>query len=405
MAIDSNLAGCEPRPLLDKPGVSSRDKMITTEVDIGINNVVSNPIPIKKINEPQICKIIKVFNKGSEPKPGSPLYFPSELRNESSKPIVQAIAINITSRDQFIPFPANVLEKTDDEKYLEGLYTYVYDEDGIVQKNLTQYDEVEVVYTTLHEAKIISVRSQNNGVDDSSSTSPLSVQGGSTGETLGSSADNTLGEVEQPNPGATNITPDGPCGNGSSKYPFVDCKSAAFDVTGQVVTLHPVFWDTINNLFNEIYEKENKYKIYVTSAYRTKKRQYAFRTDRCPAALTQKQGYNTVSKGKKVPGPVGGEEWLMTAPWGDVISNFNCRDTTAVGAAKGPYASNHLKGLAVDLTLDVPCKAKNKSKSIYERCLATSKVYKIVSKYSSKYGISNLVGGFAEVWHWSWNGH
>ena len=33
-----------------------------------------------------------------------------------------------------------------------------------------------------------------------------------------------------------------------------------------------------------------------------------------------------------------------------------------------------------------------------------SKVYNLINKYASKYGLKNLTGNFAEPWHWSYNG-
>lgn len=201
MAVDPNLLK-QPKPLLDQPRLKE-DKLEHTDHSIGINFLITNPIENLEEDELQICKIIKVFPKGSSPKVGSPLSLDANLQNINTKPTVQAIGINITSRDQFIPFPANIFDKKETDIYTEGLFTYVYsDDDSIVAKNLKVNDTVYVKYVSLSEAKIMaskptsSGRSNgsggNGGVPASSPTPPTQALQNNPESTK------TLGEVQSP---------------------------------------------------------------------------------------------------------------------------------------------------------------------------------------------------------------
>jgi hypothetical protein len=111
MAVDPSLLK-QPKPLLDQPRLKE-DKLQHTDHSLGFDFLTTNPIENIEEEELEICKIIKIFPKGSAPKVGSPLNLDGTLQNTNIKPTVQAIGINVTSRDQFIPFPSNIFERKD----------------------------------------------------------------------------------------------------------------------------------------------------------------------------------------------------------------------------------------------------------------------------------------------------
>jgi hypothetical protein len=208
----------------------------------------------------------------------------------------------------------------------------------------------------------------------------------SDGSTVGDA--DTSGDGEQTD---NNDVASGKCGDGSTTYPYVDCKSAPLTSTGQVVTLHPVFFDDIDKLLGYIKEYNNV-TITIGESIRSQQRQLQIRKNRCP------EWNGCVS-----------EQELKTSRWTDVINKCKCSDKTPVAAAEGVYASNHLKGLAVDFKMDVyPCKANSVDSVSYENCMKTSKIVKLldngigIKKLRGK--IRNLIGPKGEPWHWSHNG-
>lgn len=406
--IDENLIQLQPTPLLDVPGIRNKgtDLLINQNESVGLDQATLNQFT-KKVNKDgntKVCKIIKVFPKGSPPKAGSPLDITTTLQEIDSKPIIQATAINV-ERDFVLPYPENALDMQGIDKYTQGLFTYVYSDDaGIVSKNLKSYDLVRVRYVSLNEAYIESIVTDASNVPASSEPSPSSVQGDSSGQTLGSNNNNTTGDVTQDlkassaNPKEDEI---GQCGiQGNSTYPLTECKTAKLEANGQTVTLHPVFWDKLNNLLKEIKSKHNV-TINCGEAIRTINKQLNYRRERCPIAFTTtKQGYTSQAGGKRVQGTIGGEEWMRSAKWDDVINQFKCKKETAVAAAVGPFASNHLIGLAVDLKMQTSCEDSRVNIQIWERC-RSGLVFNLINKYASNYGILNLK---REPWHWSYNG-
>jgi hypothetical protein len=137
-------------------------------------------------------------------------------------------------------------------------------------------------------------------------------------------------------------------------------------------------------LLNKIKQNEKNYIIKVGESIRSKESQLAIRKRRCPAALQKK-----------------GEEWLKTASWSKVLENGPCINATPTGAVEGAYASNHLKGLAVDFTMDVGCPASNVNRASYDRWRGISIVFKLLNKYANEFEVENLI---TEPWHWSYNG-
>lgn len=201
------------------------------------------------------------------------------------------------------------------------------------------------------------------------------------GSTVGDS--DTTGDGTQVD---NNDAADGKCGDGKT-YPYEDCKTAPLTSTKQTVTLHPTFWNNLDNLLTTIKDNENLI-ITVGESIRSQARQLQIRKNRCP----EWNGCVT-------------EEQLKTDRWTNIITKCGCKDKTPVAAVTGPYASNHLKGLAVDFKMDVkPCPANTVDPVNYEKCRQNSKVYKALAKYADKTKVKNLEGAKGEPWHWSHNG-
>lgn len=322
--------------------------------------------------------------------------------------IIQAKVICPNGPRGVVPYPSDVANPSveNQDPFINSLHTTAFLEFDSTknQIQLAVLDEVIIEYVgnDRSEAKILEVFRINNRTAQSNEPNPQTAFNNSDGTTIGDTRANTTGDVTEPKAQKdVNQKPTGKCG-GLVGFPEEDCKTEKLTATGQIITLHPKFWKTIDDLLIEIKDKENK-EIRIASAYRTGDEQYEIRKTYCPAALIEKDGYNTVGS-KKVPGRVGGERWLKRTRWSDVLGNFQCKNQTSAAAAEGPYASNHTKGLAVDFRLEVPCAAKNKNPTLYDKCLGTDPIYKLINKYASKYGIKNLVGDLAEVWHWSPNG-
>ena len=183
----------------------------------------------------------------------------------------------------------------------------------------------------------------------------------------------------------------GSCG-GVGDYKTAECKSEALTATGQVVTLHPDFWDKVDELLVQI-SNEKDLKISVNSSIRTPEQQANLRKSKCPE-------WSLLLDTKT-------ETEIMSMSWNDMNAAIKAKNTkgcsvqTAVGAAYGSSTSNHIKGLAIDLSMDVTCPNKTKDKTGWDNCRKTSKVFEYMNTFASSYGIVNFS---EEPWHWSWNG-
>jgi hypothetical protein len=243
--------------------------------------------------------------------------------------------------------------------------------------NSAYFYTVDNLTTPILEGAIIEIDYLDNDLDEGLIISVIApapateIGEESGGENDGSNLndyDNSTGDGKQDD---SYDTPTGKCGNGSD-YPYEDCKTAAFTSNGQTVTLHPTFWNNMENLLNTIKQNEN-YVINIGSAYRSPEKQLNIRKSRCP------EWQGRIS-----------EQELRTAKWSDVIAKCNCKDKTSVAAASGVYASNHTKGLAVDFKMDIkPCSANNVSSVSYENCKKNSNVYKLLEKYADT-GIQHI---------------
>jgi hypothetical protein len=244
-------------------------------------------------------------------------------------------------------------------------YTYAYIDNKLDsnKNSLKQGSVVEIEWTNFqnNEARIVNVFETSQIIEyqkedkiSSFIDSPIKfmkdfISGNNTGDgeqNLNSSVNNTIDDTK--------------CGSSnSSEYPIQECKKGT--INGSKVTLHPVFYDKISNLLNEI-KANDKYEIKIGESKRSKQNQYNLRRQKCPQAET-KMG-----------------ESFKTATWTEVLSNGPCNDVTSVAAVEGPYASNHIFGLAVDFAIDIECPAKNKNSQKYEICRQKSKVYNLINK-------------------------
>lgn len=208
------------------------------------------------------------------------------------------------------------------------------------------------------------------------------------GSTIGESG---VQSADGGNDAVSSTTTEQQCG-GVSGYPYKQCKTAPLTATGQTVTLHPDFWDKIDQLVTQV-KNTSGYSIKVGGSIRSVDQQISTRKKRCPEwsllldSMTETQ--------------------IMSMTWGKMNSAVKqkngkgCSDQTPTGAAYGSSASNHTKGLAVDLTMDVNCPASTSSKSGWQNCRNTSKTFNYTNQYASSFGIKNYN---VEPWHWSWNG-
>ena len=238
--------------------------------------------------------------------------------------------------------------------------------------------EVEFHTNDYSIGRIVSVI-KSTSVIEGALQSALKALSDATGVPLSEYLNNTSGDGAQTN----NISaPTGKCGDGKN-YPYQDCKTAALDASGQTISLHPDFWEEINTTLNAIKEGENGLIIKVGESLRSQDGQLNIRKNRCP------EWNGCVS-----------EEVLKTSKWSKIIEQCKCKDKTPVAAVTGPYASNHLKGLAVDFKMDVKCPASTVDKKSYDNCRRTSKVFLALQKYAT----SKVINLTSEPWHWSHSG-
>jgi hypothetical protein len=347
------------------------------------------------------CKIVKVITTGATeagPQVGS---YPWTRRNSqglsnTNMKIFQAIVIPTNASNQSVPLLANVsnLDEEPLDKIRLKFHTKAFLEYDSTKLSTfpKEYDEVLIEYVgnDTEEARIIEVYSKNNvGVPISPPTNPQTAFNNSDGTTIGDTKANTTGDVTQDlSNNALSAKPSTECGlKDNETYSLQPCYTANFDATGQSATLHPVFWNKVNDLLNKIKENE-KVSINHRESIRSQQRQYGYRLQRCPAALKNL-----------------GEERFRSEPWPVLKANGPCLpNVKAVAAVTGKYASNHLIGLAIDFALDTKCGDKNGGPlelEKYEFCKANSKYYKLLVRYAPEFSVKQLDN---EPWHWSHNG-
>lgn len=174
------------------------------------------------------------------------------------------------THDLVTPIPEDISQNADLTKPINYIpitmasYFYTFDS-KIKPFGVGSVIEVEFSDNELNEGIIKSVVLNKPSV--ATATTQAS---GSDGSTVGDA--DTTGDGKQVD---NNDVPDGKCGDGSTKYPYEDCKTAVL-ITGQSATLHPKFWDNINNLLNKIKQEEN-YTITIGESIRSQQRQLQIR--------------------------------------------------------------------------------------------------------------------------------
>lgn len=375
--IDPNLTVVLNNNTKDKPR-AQRDQLIPEDIShISGRVLTSIDKPDYSVARPEAI-VVKTFNN-KKPKVGS---IPWTKRfnleeDKDTKPFVQCMVSVPDGQNIFTPQPSSITNAQGDDHDYISMLTLAYTDNIEFINNLERGARVQIEYIDgIAEARIVAIVSKGNVLEPDGKSNQQN-----DGSNLGDYNNNSTGDGTQ---SRNNIPiPDGKCGDGSSQYPEADCKTARLDSNGQTITLHPVYWGKINDLLNQV-KTETGTLITVGESIRNKKNQLAIRKSRCPAA------YDKL-----------GEEKFKTASWSVILQNGPCLDKTPVGAVEGAYASNHLKGLAVDFKMDVNCPAKNVNLANYERCRAISTVFNLLNRYAPTYGVINLI---SEPWHWSSNG-
>ena len=359
-----------------------------TASDILPSIIASYGLPNVDVSYDEV-KVIKVFTS-SKPRAGSIASLAIKNGNSKALSVTHCMAIPAPkqkkdSNNWFVPLPDETGDNVTDleNKKIIQLSVYCFDNRNLIQ-NLAVGDTLRVEYVNGRtEAKILEKVAANDVAEvDSQSASAQQASENGNGSTIGDLSSNSTGDLTQNR--NNNQISDGKCGDGSSQYPEADCKTAKLDSSGQTITLHPIYWGKINDLLTQI-KTETGRTISVGESIRNQQRQFSLRKSRCPAALEKM-----------------GEENFKTAPWSTILKNGPCLNDTPVAAIKGPWASNHLKGLAVDFIMDVNCPASNVNLAKYEQCKSTSIVFNLLKKYAPTYGVINLI---SEPWHWSYNGN
>lgn len=331
--------------------------------------------------------VVRAYPKNSKPLPGTEaekLYSVLAIDNKTDN-FLQCKAVIPDLHHSINPLPNNFKidpDVTSDENYLYtdiASYFYSFDKlnDSILEGAL-----IEVAFSSgdYSVGKIVKVVKSVSIVDAAIKSAKDLFDTAS--EYLNNDSDlNTSGDGAQTDNLSNEAT--GLCGDGRT-YSYKQCKTEALEATGQVVTLHPDFWNTVNDLFNTIKQNEGL-EIKIGEHIRSQERQLNIRKNRCP------QWQNCVS-----------EDVLKTQKWSTIINKCGCSDKTPVAAVSGPYASNHLKGLAIDLKMDIsPCPASTVNQSSYNKCRTESKIFDAMARYADSSKIKNLN---SEPWHWSYNG-
>ncbi len=337
-----------------------------------------------------IAIVVKVLDSNSGPQLGSTAeYIYNNLDVNKRKTLKHCLAMIPDVHDIVTPIPENITlsaDNTNPKNYVPlTMASYFYAFNSLLQSfSVGSVIEVQFNDNELNEGTIVSVI-EAMPVEELNKENLDKTGDGTTV----SDADDTSGDGKQED---STSSASGKCGDGSTTYPYVDCKSATLTSSGQTVTLHPVFWDDLEKLLNHIKETNGGYTISIGESIRSQERQLQIRKTRCP------QWNGCIS-----------EQELKTERWSNIVNKCKCSDKTPVAATEGVYASNHLKGLAVDFKMDVsPCPAKSQDAAGYEACMQTSKVIQVLKRSISILKLSlrfkNLVGNSAEPWHWSYNG-
>lgn len=368
-----------------------RDRILTDNTITELGNISLKHDMPNYLGGPTFNAIVvRAYPKNSKPLPGTEaekLYSVLAIDNKTDN-FLQCKAVIPDLHHSINPLPNNFTINPNvisDENYLYtdiASYFYSFDKlnDSIVEGAI-----VEVAFSggDYSVGKIVKVVKSDSIVDAAIKSAKDLFDTAS--EYLNNDSNlNTSGDGAQTDNLSNEAS--GLCGDGKT-YLFRPCKTEALEATGQVVTLHPDFWNTVNDLFNTIKQNEGL-EIKIVEHIRSQARQLQIRKNRCPEWQTCKDMT---------------EEKLKTQKWSKIISDCKCSDKTPVAAVSGPYASHHLKGLAIDLEMDIsPCPASTVNRSSYNKCRTESKRFNAMTRYADSSKIKNLN---SEPWHWSYDGN
>jgi len=310
----------------------------------------------------------------------------SNIGDANTDNLIQVKAVIPDVHSSIIPLPKDLSPESlakdgEVQKYISLAPTFY--SIGDLNGSVTEGAIIEVEFTDsdYNEGRIVSIVKSTSIFEAAQQAAKKAFESAQNGINNLLGNNNTNGDGSQ----TENLTtqPDGPCGDGGT-YTYQDCKTAALDATGQTITLHPDFWTSINDLVTNI-KNSTGLSLTISESTRSQSQQLSIRKNRCP------QWQGCVS-----------EDQLKSAKWTDLVNQCRCSDATPVAAVTGPYASNHLKGLAVDFKMDInPCSANNVNKSSYDNCRRNSKVFNALQKYADPSKVKNYS---VEPWHWSYNG-
>jgi hypothetical protein len=363
---------------------SYRDGLLQENRDTLVDQLVSNyDKPNFTGNKTFYAVVLKQYNRTSEPVAGTTLEGLTNKGIINSDNILQVKAVIPDLHDSVIPLPTDLSPSIIDsagefQKYLKLAPTFYSagDLNGSVSTGGIVEVQIDPDYS---EGKIIKIVRSDSVIDAALKSAKKAFDDAQ--EILNnSSTEDSAGDGKQIDRISES---DGKCGNGNS-YPFQDCKKQALEASNQIVTLHPIFWDNLNELFKTIKNKTGV-EILVGESIRSKETQLNYRKEYCPE--WKNCGVS--------------EEQLKIIPYSQLVAKCRCSNKTSVGAVEGRYASNHLKGLAVDLKMRSYCPAKGVNLEAYLKCRQTNEIFNLMNTYADPSKIKNLV---SEPWHWSYNG-
>lgn len=318
----------------------------------------------------------------------------SALGDTTTDNLLQVRAIVPDAHDLINPIPndlskQSVKQSGEQQKYLS--LAPVFQSTGQLNGSLTVGSIIEVEYSDdeYSEGRIVSIVKSTSIFEAAAQSAKKLFDDVSQG--ISSLFDSGIQSGDSENVNNLTTLTEGQCG-GIGNYAVADCKTAALTTTGQTVTLHPDFWEQVDQLVTQIYN-DTGIKISVNGSTRSVNQQINLRKSKCPE-------WSLLLSTKT-------ENEIMSISWSSMnnaikaINGKGCSQQTPVGAAYGSSTSNHLKGLAIDLKMDINCPSSTSSQSGWQNCRNTSKVFNSVNKYASSYNIKNYN---VEPWHWSWNG-
>jgi hypothetical protein len=379
----NNLTNSRNGRLTPKRDSIVRDNNLTELSNVALKHDKPDFITSKKTYK---AVVVKVYPKPTSPILGTNLqYLLASVGDVNTDNILQVRAVIPDVHSSIVPMPTNLspqsfVEDGETQKFVDlaPIFYSVGELNGTVREG--SIIEVELENNEYNEGKIISIVKSTSIFQTAIQKAKSAFDEASKGiSNLLDNESDTSGDGRQIDNLSDSET--GLCG-GKGAYKSTNCKTAALEATGQVVTLHPDYWEEINTLLLTIKENEN-INIFIGESKRSEINQINIRKSRCP----QWSGCVT-------------EQQLQSDKWSSIINKCGCQDKTPVAAVSGPYASNHLYGLAVDFKMDIYCPASTVAKAAYENCRKNSKVFNLLKKYST----SNVINLTSEPWHWSYNG-